>query len=195
MRPQPFSSPFFLIHYSLIALPSDNTWSELQTISLSMVLRLFGHWTGGQPAARPLPIRRSTQTQNKRTQTSMPLNWQWMQHTNGENTALLLCRNQCAWSCPWQGQVERACRPLKPLNIISSCYDNTRILIDPALPCCSKLEDESALGTKEENYISPFKMGEPSVNLETRIRRSIFCNICVRTGGWIRCWEPKAKWM
>jgi hypothetical protein len=28
--------------------------------------------TGDQPVARPLPIHRSTQTQNKRTQTSMP---------------------------------------------------------------------------------------------------------------------------
>jgi hypothetical protein len=29
-------------------------------------------WTGDQPAARPLPTHRTTQTQNKRTQTSMP---------------------------------------------------------------------------------------------------------------------------
>jgi hypothetical protein len=29
-------------------------------------------WTGDQPVARPLPTRRTTQTQNKRTQTSMP---------------------------------------------------------------------------------------------------------------------------
>jgi hypothetical protein len=29
-------------------------------------------WTGDQPIARPLPTRRTTQTQNKRTQTSMP---------------------------------------------------------------------------------------------------------------------------
>jgi hypothetical protein len=28
--------------------------------------------TGDQPVARPLPTRRTTQTQNKRTQTSMP---------------------------------------------------------------------------------------------------------------------------
>jgi hypothetical protein len=28
---------------------------------------------GDQPVARPLPIYRTTQTQNKRTQTSMPL--------------------------------------------------------------------------------------------------------------------------
>jgi hypothetical protein len=30
-------------------------------------------WTGDQPVARPQPIHRTTQTQNKRTQTSMPL--------------------------------------------------------------------------------------------------------------------------
>jgi hypothetical protein len=29
-------------------------------------------WTGDQPFARPLPIHRTTQTQNKRTQSSMP---------------------------------------------------------------------------------------------------------------------------
>jgi hypothetical protein len=29
-------------------------------------------WTGDQPVARPLPTRRTTQTQNKRTQASMP---------------------------------------------------------------------------------------------------------------------------
>jgi hypothetical protein len=29
-------------------------------------------WTGDQPVVRPLPIHRTTQTQNKRTQTSMP---------------------------------------------------------------------------------------------------------------------------
>jgi hypothetical protein len=28
-------------------------------------------WTGDQPVARPLPTHRTTQTQNKRTQTSM----------------------------------------------------------------------------------------------------------------------------
>jgi hypothetical protein len=31
-------------------------------------------WTGDQPVARPLPTHRTTQTQNKRTETSMP----WM---------------------------------------------------------------------------------------------------------------------
>jgi hypothetical protein len=29
-------------------------------------------WTGDQSVARPLPVHRTTQTQNKRTQTSMP---------------------------------------------------------------------------------------------------------------------------
>jgi hypothetical protein len=53
-----------------------------------MVLQLFGPWpffsflilytvgrtpwTGDQPVERPLPIHRTTQTQNKSTQTSMP---------------------------------------------------------------------------------------------------------------------------
>jgi hypothetical protein len=29
-------------------------------------------WTGDQPVASPLPIHRTTETQNKRTKTSMP---------------------------------------------------------------------------------------------------------------------------
>jgi hypothetical protein len=47
---------------------------------LSMVLQLFvgpytvgrHPWTGDQPVARALPTHRTTQTQNKRTQTFMP---------------------------------------------------------------------------------------------------------------------------
>jgi hypothetical protein len=60
------------------------------SLSLSMALQSFGPWplflfrfvilytvgrtpwTGDQPIARPLPTNRTTQTQNKRTQTSMP---------------------------------------------------------------------------------------------------------------------------
>jgi hypothetical protein len=30
-------------------------------------------WTGDEPVARPLPTHRTTQTQNKRTQLSMPV--------------------------------------------------------------------------------------------------------------------------
>jgi hypothetical protein len=37
-----------------------------------MALQPFGPWTGDQPVARPLPAHRTTQTPNKRTQTSMP---------------------------------------------------------------------------------------------------------------------------
>jgi hypothetical protein len=36
-------------------------------------------WTGDQPVARPLPTHKTTQTQNKRTQTSMP--WVGFEHT------------------------------------------------------------------------------------------------------------------
>jgi hypothetical protein len=39
-----------------------------------LILRTVGRtpWTGDQPVARPLPTRRTTETQNRRTQTSMP---------------------------------------------------------------------------------------------------------------------------
>jgi hypothetical protein len=36
-------------------------------------------WTGDQPVTRPLPVHRTTQTQNKHTQTSMP--WVWFEPT------------------------------------------------------------------------------------------------------------------
>jgi hypothetical protein len=45
-------------------------WALLQFLNLYTVGRT--PWTGDQPIARPLPTHRTTQTQNKRTQTSMP---------------------------------------------------------------------------------------------------------------------------
>jgi hypothetical protein len=45
-------------------------WTLFQFLNLYT----FGKipWTGDQPVARPLSANRTTQTQNKRTQTSMP---------------------------------------------------------------------------------------------------------------------------
>jgi hypothetical protein len=48
VEPRPLSS--FLMLYTVVRTP----------------------WTGDQPVARPLPTHRTTQTQNRRTQTSMP---------------------------------------------------------------------------------------------------------------------------
>jgi hypothetical protein len=45
-------------------------WKIFQFLNLSTVGRT--PWTGDQPVARPLPTHRTTQTQDKRTQTSMP---------------------------------------------------------------------------------------------------------------------------
>jgi hypothetical protein len=45
-------------------------WPLFQFLNLYTVSRT--PWTGDQPVARPLPTHRITQTQNKRTQTSMP---------------------------------------------------------------------------------------------------------------------------
>jgi hypothetical protein len=45
-------------------------WPLFQFLNLYTVGRT--PWTGVEPVARPLPIQRTTQTQNKRTQTSMP---------------------------------------------------------------------------------------------------------------------------
>jgi hypothetical protein len=54
MAPQPFVGP----------------WPLLSFLNLYTVGRT--PWTEDQPLARPLPAHRATQTQNKRTQTSMP---------------------------------------------------------------------------------------------------------------------------
>jgi hypothetical protein len=46
---------------------------ELSRLFSFLILHTFGRapWTGDQPVARPLPTHRTTQTQNKSTQTSM----------------------------------------------------------------------------------------------------------------------------
>jgi hypothetical protein len=46
------------------------TWPFFPFLNLYTVGRT--PWTGDQPVARPLPTQRTTQTQNKHTQTSMP---------------------------------------------------------------------------------------------------------------------------
>jgi hypothetical protein len=57
--------------YPVMALqPFVGPWPLFQFLNLYTVSR--NPWTGDQPVARPLPTHRSTQTQNKRTQTSMP---------------------------------------------------------------------------------------------------------------------------
>jgi hypothetical protein len=50
--------------------PFVGPWPLCQFLNLYTVRRTL--WTGDQPVARPLPAHRTTQTQNKRTQTSMP---------------------------------------------------------------------------------------------------------------------------
>jgi hypothetical protein len=47
---------------------------DLAAFSICLILYTVGRicWTGDEPISRPLPTHRTTQTQNKRTQTSMP---------------------------------------------------------------------------------------------------------------------------
>jgi hypothetical protein len=52
---------------TLVKLKRPVTLSEFEPATVG---RTF--WTGDQPVAKPLPRRRTAQTQNKRTQTSMP---------------------------------------------------------------------------------------------------------------------------
>jgi hypothetical protein len=60
---------YYYIYYFSTAL----CWA-LSAIFTFLILFMVGRttWTGDQSVARPLPIHRATQTQNKRTQTSMP---------------------------------------------------------------------------------------------------------------------------
>jgi hypothetical protein len=57
--------------YSIMALQTFvRPWPLFQFLNLYTVDRT--PWTGHQPVARPLPVLRTTQTQNKRIQTSTP---------------------------------------------------------------------------------------------------------------------------
>jgi hypothetical protein len=54
-------------------------WLYVLLLDLARLFRILilytdgrAPWTGDQPVARPLPTQRTTQTQNKRTQTSIP---------------------------------------------------------------------------------------------------------------------------
>jgi hypothetical protein len=62
----------YILHtFLLLRLYSPcGPWSLFQFPNLYTVGRT--RWTGDQPVARPLPTQRTTQTQNKRTQTCMP---------------------------------------------------------------------------------------------------------------------------
>jgi hypothetical protein len=74
ISPKRDTCPAHLIHLvplSLsMALQPFALWSLFQFLNLYTVGTT--PWTGDQPVARPLPTYRTTQTQNKRTQTSMP---------------------------------------------------------------------------------------------------------------------------
>jgi hypothetical protein len=54
----------------MVLQPFVGPWPVLSFLMLYTVGRT--PWTGEQPVARPLPVQRTTKTQNKRTQTSMP---------------------------------------------------------------------------------------------------------------------------
>jgi hypothetical protein len=65
------SPPNSLIHSSVVLQPFVGPWPLLQFRKLFYVVGRTP-WTSDQPVARPLPTHRTTQTQNKCTQTSMP---------------------------------------------------------------------------------------------------------------------------
>jgi hypothetical protein len=57
-------------YLSMALQPFVGPWPLFQFLNLYTVGKT--PWTGDQPVARLLPTRRTTQTQNKRAQTSMP---------------------------------------------------------------------------------------------------------------------------
>jgi hypothetical protein len=69
-----FSADFsasMLYFFSLsMALQAFGPWPLFQFLNPIHIGRTF--WTGDQSVSRPLPAHKTTQTQNKRTQTSMP---------------------------------------------------------------------------------------------------------------------------
>jgi hypothetical protein len=60
-------------HNSVNVSMACRPWPLFQFLNLYTVGRT--PWMGNQPVAGPLPTHRTTQTQNKRTQTSMPRLW------------------------------------------------------------------------------------------------------------------------
>jgi hypothetical protein len=61
---------YLSIYLSTALQPFFGPWPLFSSLILYTVGRT--PWTGDQPVARPLPIHKTTQTQNKRTRTSMP---------------------------------------------------------------------------------------------------------------------------
>jgi hypothetical protein len=57
-----------LLYLSMTLQPFVGPWPRFQFLN---PVHSRTPWTGDQPVTRPLPIHRTTQTQNKRTQTSM----------------------------------------------------------------------------------------------------------------------------
>jgi hypothetical protein len=67
------NADYILINLSVALRPSVEPWPLLQFRNLFYTDRT--PWRSHQPVARPLPIYRTTQTQNKHTHISMPLSW------------------------------------------------------------------------------------------------------------------------
>jgi hypothetical protein len=65
-----FSFIYLFIHLLMTLQPFVGPWPLLQFRNLFYTAGRTP-WTGNQPVVRPLPTRRTTQAQNKRTQTSM----------------------------------------------------------------------------------------------------------------------------
>jgi hypothetical protein len=93
-------------------------------------------WTGDQPVAGPLPTHRTAQTQNKRTQTSMPkvgLETHDPSFWAGDNSSCLRPRGQCDRpECPSECKITK-CFKLIWVHWFLSLYRLRRLV-------CSKSE-------------------------------------------------------
>jgi hypothetical protein len=87
----------FIIIYKTIYLWLYSPLLDLGRFFSFLILYTVGRtpWTGDQPVARPLPTHRTTQTQNKGTQTSM--HWLGFEHTIPafEDSSCLSRRGHC----------------------------------------------------------------------------------------------------
>jgi hypothetical protein len=65
-----FVKTYLCLSLSMALQPFVGPWPLFSFLILYTIGRI--HWTEDQTVVRPLPIHRTTQTQNKRTQTSVP---------------------------------------------------------------------------------------------------------------------------
>jgi hypothetical protein len=101
--PSPYCFTILVAYLHLWLYSPCGHWPLFQFLNLYAVGRT--PWTGDQPVARPLPTHRTAQTQNKRTQPSMPrlgfeptipaFEWAKTVHTSDRTATVIGFGNTC----------------------------------------------------------------------------------------------------